>query len=111
MFWSRRVVTFVATTSPFWFFHGPGPMRSFAFVPVTLRKAAHLWSPACTAVARSWHFLSAPSRPPRLPPVPAGVLVTKNVSADFGGGPESTGSVEPLEEEEEEEPDDEPPPS
>src|SRR5690606_32841961 len=46
-----------------------------------LRYARQVRAPAPTAAAKRWHCASAPARPPRLPPKPRPVLVTKNVIA------------------------------
>src|SRR6185369_15712213 len=65
--------TSLAITSPFAFFHGPLPMRSRALTapcPCVLRYACHVLPPAPAAAASDWHCLSAPSSPPRSPPLP-----------------------------------------
>src|SRR5205823_3263185 len=50
-----------------------------------LRYARQVRSPAPAAFASDWQCASAPSRPPRLAPLPVPVLVTKNVTS-FGVG-------------------------
>src|ERR1700722_10935276 len=80
-----RSSTFCATTSPLKFCHGPLPMRSRALTgtlggtELVLRYARHVLLPAPTAVASCWQWRSAPSSPPRSPPLPEPTLATKNV--------------------------------
>src|SRR5690348_791249 len=71
----------MATSAPLELYQGPLPIRSFAFTgpAAVLRYAFQVREPAPTAAARVWHFMSAPARPPRLPPSPAGTLVTKKL--------------------------------
>src|SRR3954452_6307645 len=76
-------------------------MRSLALIaaPVgpcsTLRNATQSLAPAPTAVARSLHFLSAMARPPRLPPMPAGTLVTKKLIIELALPPPAPSAPPP----------------
>src|SRR5688500_2483846 len=64
-------------------------MRTRAFtagcsaVDDVLKYARHVWSPAPCAFASAWQCASAPARPPRSPPLPRPLLVTKNLVTDF----------------------------
>src|SRR5580765_8658818 len=80
-----RSSTFLATTAPLAFCHGPLPMRLRASTPASppgrdvLRYARQFAAFAPAALASAAQCASAPSRPPRSPPLPDPVLVTKNV--------------------------------
>src|SRR5215475_12636142 len=82
-----RLSTFMATTTPLLFCHGPLPMRSRAFTPasppgaVVLKYAFQLVLVAPAALASAAQWASAPSRPPRLAPSPLPALVTKKLIA------------------------------
>src|SRR3970282_2294224 len=80
---------FAATRNPSALYQGPVPIRSRAFtadaacVAVALRYARHVWSPDPSAFASAWQCASAPPRPPRSPPLPTLMLVTKNFVTDL----------------------------
>src|SRR5258708_14785043 len=59
---------------------GPVPMRSFALTDAVLRYACQVFAPSAAeaAIASCLQKASAPVRPPRLPPIPGPLLVTKN---------------------------------
>src|SRR6187549_890947 len=76
----------LAMTKPLAFFHGPLPIRSLALTPPAPcvdRYARQVLPPAPTACASAWQCASAPARPPRSPPLPGPLLVTKNVITDL----------------------------
>src|SRR5262249_43039178 len=87
-----RSSTFCATTSPLKFCQGPFPIRSRALTgppcapALVLRYARQVLLPAPAAVASVWQWRSAPSRPPRSPPLPGPVEVTKKVILGDCGG-------------------------
>src|SRR5439155_12314385 len=80
-----RSSTLWAIASPLAFCHGPRPIRSRALMagappaPCVLRYARQVRLPAPAACASDWQCRSAPSMPPRSPPLPGPALVMKNV--------------------------------
>src|SRR5690606_21576506 len=74
-----RSATFWAISSPFTLCQGPLPMRSFASTVLVDRYARQVLPPAPTACARDWQCASAPAKPPKSPPLPGFVLVTKKL--------------------------------
>ena len=64
-----------ALTAPGWFHIGD----------CVLRYARQVRLPAPAACASAWQWRSAPSSPPRSPPLPGPVLVTKNDIGPVGG--------------------------
>src|SRR6266550_320112 len=81
-----RSATLLAMRTPLALYQGPLPIRSRALIvgwpadPFSLRYACHVLPPAPAAVASIWQCRSAPSRPPRLPPLPGPALVTKKLT-------------------------------
>src|SRR3954467_12486860 len=80
-----RSATLLAIRTPFALNQGPVPMRSLALIdgwpaePFSLMKACQVLLPRPAAVASTWQWRSAPSSPPRLPPLPGPTLVTKKL--------------------------------
>src|SRR5688572_12253932 len=76
-----RSSTFDAIGVPLALYQGPLPIRSRALTSgiEVLRYARHGRLPAPAFAASVWQCLSAPANPPRLPPIPEPVLLTKKL--------------------------------